>query len=312
MSRYCAFNHRRCKSHRGAFKKRRDTPRSCLKKVCRSGGKECEASFGSVKALATHVLGHHRQMETVSRLVVTNQCPACRAIYGDRNAAHRHLLSSIRRGFCRDRSRYLGQVHIPPSLCCPVCAAGLGNWSDLQQHLAEHLCDVFENGFGDASKRKSEVVASQGQGRRAVRQAVAEGGSEREVLRRLVEVLATLSSANAAELRELTATVFKTCLVPCAEQVAEEMAEAGRFYHEAACAIKGRPEPERAEAHDQLGPPFVRVWVAFLRSLAATERVDVRARGDGENVLGGQRGEELPSAAGGARAALQGEAVQED
>ena len=39
---------------------------------------ECEASFGSFKALATHVLRHHRQMETVSRLVVTNQCPACR------------------------------------------------------------------------------------------------------------------------------------------------------------------------------------------------------------------------------------------
>ena len=41
---------------------------------------ECEASFGSFKALATHVLRHHRQIETVSRLVVTNQCPACRAI----------------------------------------------------------------------------------------------------------------------------------------------------------------------------------------------------------------------------------------
>ena len=40
-------------------------------------------------------------------------------------------------------------------------------------------------------KRKSEE-APQSQGRRAVRQAVAEGGSEREVLRRLVDVLATL------------------------------------------------------------------------------------------------------------------------
>ena len=93
------------------------------------------------------------------------------------------------------------------------------------------------------------------------------GGSDRQVLRRLVEVLATLSFANAAQLRELTATVFKTCLVPCAEPVAEAMAEAGRFYHEAAGAIKDRPETERAEAHEQLGPPFVHVWVAFLRSL---------------------------------------------
>ena len=49
------------------------------------------------------------------------------------------------------------------------------------------------------------------------------------------------------------------------------MAEAGRFYHEAAGAITDRPEAERAEVHEQLGPPFVHVWVAFLRSLAATK-----------------------------------------
>ena len=74
--------------------------------------------------------------------------------------------------------------------------------------------------------------------------------------------LATLSLVNAAEPRELTATVFKTYLVPCAEPVAEAMAEAGRFHHEAAGAIKDRQEAERAEAHEQLGPPFVHVSVA--------------------------------------------------
>ena len=122
-------------------------------------------------------------------------------------------------------------------------------------------------------KRKSEVVASQGHCPRAVRQAVAEGGSDRDVLRRLVEVLATLSLVNAAELRELTATSFKTYLVPCAEPVAEAMAETGLFSHEAAGAIKDKPQAERAEAHEQLGPPFVPLWVAFLR-------------GDRENATG--------------------------
>ena len=82
----------------------------------------------------------------------------------------------------------------------------------------------------------------------------------------LIEVLATLSLVNVAELRGLPGTVFKTYLVPCAEPVAEAMAEAmaeaGRFYHEAAGAIKDRPEADRAEAHEQLGPPFVHVWVA--------------------------------------------------
>ena len=95
-------------------------------------------------------------METVSRLVLTNQCPVCLAVYGDRKAAHRHLLSSLRRGPCRDRSRYLGQVHIPQSLCCPVCSAEPGNWSELQLHLAEHLSSVF-NGFRNAGMGETQV-----------------------------------------------------------------------------------------------------------------------------------------------------------
>ena len=83
--------------------------------------------------------------------------------------------------------------------------------------------------------------APQGQGRRAVRQVVAEGRSERDVTRRLVDVLATLSLVNAAELRELTATVFKTYLVSGSESVSEAMAETSRIYHESAGAIKSRP-----------------------------------------------------------------------
>ena len=106
---------------------------------------QCEARFESFKALATHVLPHHRQMELVSRSVITNQCPVCLAVCGDRKAAHRHLLSSLRRGSCRDRSRFLGQVHIPLSLRCPISSAEFGNWSELRQHIAEHLCDVCKN-----------------------------------------------------------------------------------------------------------------------------------------------------------------------
>ena len=99
---------------------------------------------------------------------------------------------------------------------------------------------------------------------------MAEGRNDRDVTGRLVDVLATLSLVNAAELRELTATVFKTFLVPCSESVAEAMAEAGRLYHEYAGAIKSKPEAERADAQEQLGPRNVHVWVAFLRSLAVT------------------------------------------
>ena len=92
-----------------------------------------------------------------------------------------------------------------------------------------------------------------------MRQAVAEGGNDRDVTRRLVDVLATLSLVNAVELRELTATVFKTYLVPCSESVAEATAEAGRLYHESAGTTKREPAAERADAQEQLGPPNVHV-----------------------------------------------------
>ena len=143
-------------------------------------------------------------------------------------------------------------------------------------------------------KRKSEE-GPQSQGRRAVRQAVAEGGSEREVLRRLVDVLATLSLVNAAELRDLTSTVFKTYLVPSSENVAEAMAEAGRLYHDSAGAIKNKPEAERADAQEQLGPPFGGVPAQF----GGDEGAGTRTRGGVEVVLGEQRGEERTGATGG-------------
>ena len=78
---------------------------------------------------------------------------------------------------------------------------------------------------------------------------------------------------NAAELRDLTSTVFKTYLVPSSENVAEAVAEAGRLYHDSAGAIKNKPEAERADAQEQLGHPSVYVWVAFQRSLASTKEL---------------------------------------
>ena len=140
---------------------------------------------------------------------------------------------------------------------------------------------------------------------------MAEGSSEREVLRRLVDVLTTLSLVNAAELRDLTSTVFKTYLVPSSENVAEAMAEAGRLYHDSAGAIKNKPEAERADAQEQLGPPFVYVWVAVPAQLGLDKGVGSRTRGSSETVLGEQRVEERASAVGIPRPVLQSEAVQE-
>ena len=89
------------------------------------------------------------------------------------------------------------------------------------------------------------------------------------------------------------------------------MAEAGRLCHDSAGAIKNKPEVERSDAQEQLGPPFVYVWVAFLRSLASTkelgaEHVAVLRQYWENSVL-----KSGASAVGIACLVLQSEAVQE-
>ena len=260
------------------FREEAGHPVDCRRKEFHSGGalfdEKCEARFESFKALATHVLRHHRHLEVVSRSVVTNQCPFCFAVYGDRKAAHRHLLSSLRRGSCRDRSRYLGQVHIPLSLRCPVCSAEPGNWSELQQHVAEHLCDFIRNdGLRDAFLGQAQA----GGGFAGAGPSSGEtGGGRREKRPRRysapcgragdsVPVPGQRGRTERADRHRI-----QDVSGPGSESVSEAMAEVGRIYHESAGAVKTKPEAERADAQEQRGPPYVHVWVAFLCSLAAT------------------------------------------
>ena len=129
---------------------------------------QCEALFESFKALATHVLRHHRQMEMVSRSVITNQCPVYLVYYGDRKAAHGHLLSSLRRESCRSRSRYLGQVHVPLSLSVVQFVHLNLEIGESPNSISLNICATISKmtDFEMLSwgKRKSEEGA-QGQGR---------------------------------------------------------------------------------------------------------------------------------------------------
>ena len=119
--------------------------------------------------------------------------------------------------------------------------------------------DVFKNdGLRDAFLGQAQVGAARAVPSSGERQAVAEGRNDRDVTRRLVDVLATLSLVNAAELREPPCS-RRTWFHAWGESVAEAMAEAGRLHHESAGAIKSKPEAERADAQEQLGPPYVRL-----------------------------------------------------
>ena len=136
--------------------------------------------------------------------------------------------------------------------------------------------------------------------------------SEREVLRRLVGRAGySVSGQSGRTERPDLHSVQGHTWVPSSENVAEAMAEAGRLYHDSAGAIKNKPEAERADAQEQLGLPFVYVWVAFLRSLASTKELGAEhvaaLRQYWENSVLKRR----TSAVGIARSVLQSEAVQE-
>ena len=274
-------------------------------------GDQCEAKFESFKALATHVLRHHRQIETVSGLVLTNQCPVCLAVYGDRKAAHRHLLSSLRRGSCRDRSRYLGQVHIPQSLCCPVCSGEPGNWSELQLHLAEHVSSVF-NGLRNAGLGETQV----GRGSAKSGSASGEtGGGRRGQRARGSSTLGGRASYSVSGQRGRTE---RPDLHSVQDIPGPKLGKRGRSNGRGRSALPRlrwrNQEQARSRAPRRSRPtrsPF-RVRVGSVPAqLGRDEGVGSRTRGSSEAVLGEQRVEERTSAVGIARSVLQSEAVQE-
>ena len=146
-------------------------------------------------------------------------------------------------------------------------------------------------------KCKSEEAASQGQGRRQCARQWQTETSERDVLRRLVDVLTTLSLVNAADLRELTATVFKTYQVPAQSSWLKHWPrQVGFVTKQLAPQEQARGGARRGSRTAQSG---------------GDEGAGARTRVGREVLLGEQRGEERASAAGCACTALSGEAVQE-
>ena len=273
-----------------------------------------EAWFVLFKALATHEMRHHRQMEMVSRSVITNECPVCLAVHGDRKAAHRHLLSPLRRGSCRDRSRFLGQVHIPLSLRCPVCLAEPGNWSELQQHLAKHLCDVFKNdGLRDAF-----LQAQAGGGSARAGPSSGETGGGRRVKRSRCHSAPGGRAGNSVSgQRGRTERTDSHSVQDVPGSMLRERGRSNgrgrstlprirwRYQEQARSRARRRSRAARSPVRACVGGVPAQLW----RRRGGWHQNTWRCL---KSVLGEQRGEERTSAAGGTRTALSSEAVQEN
>ena len=120
----------------------------------------------------------------------------------------------------------------------------------------------------------------------------------------------TLSSVNAAELRELTATVFKTILSPARSQWQRQWQRQGSSFTKQRAPSRTDPRQNAQRLTNSSVPVRARMGGVSVQP-GGNERVCAGGRVDNEDLLGGQRGEERASSAASACAALSGEAVQE-
>ena len=253
---------------------------------------QCEARTESFKALATHVLRHHRQNGggvSIGDHKSVSSLPC--GLWGQK----RLIVISCR------------QVHIPLSLRCSICSAEPRKWSELQQHIAEHLRDVFKNdGLRDAFLGQAQ--AGGGQGRRAVRQAVAEG--KKRPRRHSAPGGRAGDSVSGQRGRTERADRHRVQDVP-----GSVLGERGRSNGRGGSTlprIRWRKQ-EQARSRARRRPRATRSPVrACPAQSGGDEGAGTRTRGGVEVVPGEQRGEERTSAAGGARTALSSEAVQEN
>jgi hypothetical protein len=84
-------------------------------------------------------------------------------------------------------------------------------------------------------------------------------GEAMDLLKELVKVLATLSIANARDLREITGSLFHCFLFPAEHPLVRTMVQTGKDYYE---KVK-----DKRKDHTE-GPPFLHVWVSVIRFMA--------------------------------------------
>ena len=119
-----------------------------------------------------------------------------------------------------------------------------------------------------AMKRAAEPSGGEQQAFKRVAGVVAGGGSDRDIIRQLAEILVQLSLVNAGELRELCAVTYHTFILPDESCIVTEMRQMGKDYHTKAQEIaKIQNEAERVKAVEQQGPPSLHMWLALLQGI---------------------------------------------
>eukprot|EP00971_Amphidinium_carterae_P132751 2629331-Amphidinium_carterae.1 len=107
-------------------------------------GKVCGKSFDSFQKL----LMHQRRssscylpfQQTLSSLVLTNQCPWCCTVFSSRTSACHHVIGAFLSGTCRtDRSYIVPPVAIPHDICCALCGVQCSTLDAYNWHIRGHL-----------------------------------------------------------------------------------------------------------------------------------------------------------------------------
>lgn len=140
---------------------------------------ECNKRFETYRALRVHLHAAHRVVSLVHRLVVCNQCPACRSTSSCRQGAQHHLVRSVRSGTCvTDRADLPHPVEPPRELVCPACPdLAFDMLAALQTHLVSHIPEPPSVHFRwTSSDSDGGVAPAEARGRGRGRAVELEGG----------------------------------------------------------------------------------------------------------------------------------------
>jgi len=128
-------------------------------------GRKCGQVFASSKALKLRRSKTHNCIPTQLRIVVSNQCPWCLAVFSSIGAARAHVRRRIVSGHCSKNKGLISpfnELILPKNLDCPICALITTEFTELQTHLLTHVSDSVDSSSSSSESDTDSSTSSNG------------------------------------------------------------------------------------------------------------------------------------------------------
>lgn len=131
----------------------------------------------------------------------------------------------------------------------------------------------------NAPKRPAAEMQGEREELRALLKKARAAGGDDDVKQKFilaaVMLLLRVSATNMQALREITGSVYRTFLIAASNPIAKCMLDGGSKYHQKTLDIKDTYKEDAAQKRkelENLGPPFVHIWVDLLEHLIESEK----------------------------------------